>query len=72
MIFEKFPLNEVAQNNCFAEPPRKLLALHGDECPPGANRRQELLFGLQEATPFEWGGSLFILYLIGRLQKADF
>lgn len=51
MIFEKFPLNEVAQNNCFAEPARKLLALHGDEWPPGAKRRQEFLLGFQEATP---------------------
>ena len=72
MIFEKFPLNEVAQNNCFAKPGRKPLALHGDEWPPGAKRRQEFLLGFQEAMPFEWGSSLFIWSLIGRLQKADF
>ncbi|MCA9419410.1 MAG: hypothetical protein KC592_00225 [Nitrospira sp.] len=43
----------------------------------GMNGRQEQsggksVLGFQEATPFEWGGSLFIWSLIGRLQKADF
>jgi hypothetical protein len=43
----------------------------------GMNGRQEQgggksLLGLQKATPFEWGDSLFIWSLICRLQKADF